>query len=142
MIMKVYDATGQVMGRISTVIAKELLEGEAVHIVNCEKACLSGSPEFTKKTYLHRRQRGDPHGGPFFPRTPQGIVRRTVRGMLPYKKDQGKAAFKRLRVWVGVPKELEKQKLNRIEGADVNKLKCKHMTVEELALWLGTNKRW
>ena len=66
--MKVYDATNQILGRMSTRIAKELLMGETVHLINCEKACISGDPEVTKKHYLERRQRGDPHHGPFYPR--------------------------------------------------------------------------
>ena len=140
--MKVYDATNQILGRMSTRIAKELLMGETVHLINCEKACISGDPEVTKKHYLERRQRGDPHHGPFYPRTPKEIVRRTIRGMLPYKKSQGRDAFKRLKVWVGIPDELKKQELIKLESSDVNKLKCKHITIENLSLWLGTRKRW
>jgi large subunit ribosomal protein L13 len=140
--MKVYDATNQVLGRLSTRVARELLMGETVHVVNCEKACISGNPEVTKEKYLKRRQRGDPHHGPFYPRNPKGLVRRTIRGMLPYKKPLGIVAFRRLKVWVGVPDELKKQELITLKELDVNKLKCKHITVEELSLWLGTEKRW
>jgi large subunit ribosomal protein L13 len=140
--MKVYDATEQILGRMSTQIAKDLLRGETVHVINCEKACISGDPVATKKKYLGRRQRGDPHHGPYYPRTPKGLVKRTIRGMLPYKKSQGRIAFKNLRVWVGVPKELEKAKPTSPKESDVNKLKCKHITIEELSLWLGAPKRW
>jgi len=140
--MKVYDATNQILGRMATRIAKDLLRGEEVAIVNCEKAVLSGDPKFKERFYLERRWRGDPHHGPFFPRTPQGIVRRAIRGMLPYKKERGKKAFKRLRVYVGVPEELKNKEFIRLEDADVSKLRCKHITVEELSLALGCKKRW
>jgi len=141
MIMKVYDATDQILGRLSTRVAKDLVKGEQVHVVNCEKARMSGNPVVTKKKYLERRQRGDPKHGPHYPRTPDGLVRRTVRGMLP-KLRRGQIALRRLKVHVGLPKELEKQQLIRLEDADVNRLKCKSISVEELSLWLGCPKRW
>jgi large subunit ribosomal protein L13 len=140
--MKVYDASGQILGRIATRIAKDLLKGENVYVVNCEKAVISGDPKVTQRHYLERRWRGDPHHGPFFPRTPQGIVRRTVRGMLPFHKPRGREAFKRLRVYVGVPDEVKGKEFVRIEEADVNKLRCKHITVGDLSLALGCKKRW
>lgn len=140
--MKVYDASGQILGRLSTRIAKDLLKGEIIHLVNCEKAVISGKPETTKKKYLERRQRGDPRRGPFYPKTPREIVRRTIRGMLPFKKTKGREAFRRLRVHVGIPDEFKDKEFVRAEEADVNKLRCKHISVEELSIWLGCKKRW
>ncbi len=140
--MKVYDASGQILGRIATRIAKDLLSGENVYVVNCEKAALSGDPKTTEKHYLERRQRGDPRHGPHYPRTPQGIVKRIIRGMLPFHKPKGREAFMRLRVYVGVPEEIKSKEFIRLEDAEVNKLKCKHITVGNLSLALGSKKRW
>ena len=140
--MKIYDASGQILGRLSTSIAKDLLKGENVSVTNCEKAVISGNPQVTKKQYLERIQRGDPYHGPFYPKTPKGIVRRTIRGMLPYKKPKGREAFRRLRVYVGIPDELKDKESIRIEEADVNKLRCKHISVGDLSVWLGCKKRW
>jgi large subunit ribosomal protein L13 len=140
--MKIYDASNQILGRIATSIAKDLLKGENVYVVNCEKAVISGTPKVTKEHYLHRLQRGDPHHGPFFPRTPQGIVKRTIRGMIPFSKIKGQEAFRRLRVYVGIPDDIKDKKFIRIEEADVNKLRCKHITVGDLSLALGHKKRW
>jgi large subunit ribosomal protein L13 len=140
--MKIYDASNQILGRIATSIAKDLLKGENVYVINCEKAVISGTPKVTKEHYLHRLQRGDPHHGPFFPRTPQGIVKRTIRGMIPFSKIKGQEAFRRLRVYVGVPDDIKDKKFIRIEEADVNKLRCKHITVGDLSLALGHKKRW
>ena len=140
--MKVYDLTGMILGRAATRIAKDLLKGEEVRVVNCEKAVISGNPEYTKKHYLERRWRGDPHHGPFFPRTPQGIVRRAIRGMLPFHKPRGREAFKKLRVYVSVPEDLKKAEFIQLKDADVNRLKCKYITVEDLSLALGSKKRW
>jgi len=142
LIMKVYDATDQILGRFATRIAKELVKGENVRIVNCEKAVISGNPKVTEKHYLERRQRGDPIHGPFYPRTPDGIVRRTIRGMLPSHKPMGREAFKRLRVYVGIPDELKKEKFIKIKEFDVNKLKCKSISVGNLSIALGHKKRW
>jgi len=140
--MKVYDASGQILGRIATRIAKDLLSGENISVVNCEQAAISGDPKETERHYLERRWRGDPHHGPFYPRTPKGIVRRTIRGMIPFHKPKGREAFRRLRVYVGIPDELKGKELIKIKDADVNRLKCKHITVGDLSLALGCKKRW
>jgi large subunit ribosomal protein L13 len=140
--MKVYNADNQILGRLSTCVAKDLLKGEQVHIVNCEKARISGNPEVTKNKYLHRRQRGDRDHGPFFPRTPHGIVRRTVKGMLPFKIRKGQKALRKLKVHTGIPKELSKQKFIQPENSNADRLTVKSISIEELSLWLGTKKRW
>jgi len=140
--MKIYDVSGQILGRILTKIAKDLLKGETVKVVNCEKAVISGNPKVTEKHYLERRKRGDVHHGPFYPRTPKGIVRRTIRGMLPFHSSRGRDAFRRLRVYVGIPDDLQNKEFIRIEKVDVNKLRCKHITVGDLSLALGCKKRW
>ena len=140
--MKVYDGKDQILGRLSTRVAKDLLKGEQVHVVNCEKIRISGNPVVTKKKYLEKRQRGDPRHGPHYPRTPNGLVRRAIRGMLPTRIQRGQKAFRRLKVHIGLPKELKKQELIQLQDADVNRLKCKSISVEELSLWLGAKKRW
>jgi large subunit ribosomal protein L13 len=140
--MKVYDATGQILGRMSGFIAKELLKGETINIINCEKAVISGRPKFTEGHYMHRRQRGDPIHGPFFPRTPDRIVRRTIRGMLPFRRTKGRKAFRRLKVYIGIPDELKNEKFISVKEFDVNKLKCKHITIGDLSVSLGHEKRW
>jgi large subunit ribosomal protein L13 len=140
--MKIYDAENQIVGRLATVIAKELLKGEKVVVVNAEKAVLSGDPKFKKEFYLQRIQRGGPKHGPFFPRQPDGIFRRAVRGMLPWHKPKGREAFKRLKVYIGVPEEFKNKKFEKVADADASKLKCKYITLGELSLEIGGKKRW
>jgi len=140
--MKIYDASNQVLGRIASNVAKDLMRGENVSLINCEKAVISGNPKVIEKHYLERRWRGDPHHGPFFPRTPKDIVRRAIRGMLPFYKPKGREAFRRLKVYVGVPDELNNKEYIRLEDADVNKLRCKHIVVGDLSKYLGSKKRW
>ena len=140
--MKVYDATNKIAGRLASIVAKELLKGEEVVIVNAEKAILSGNPKTKIREYLEKRWRGDPHKGPFYPRYPDKILRRMVRGMLPYKKPKGRKAFKRLKVFIGLPEEFKNKELINLKEADASKLRCKYITLGELAIQLGAEKRW
>jgi large subunit ribosomal protein L13 len=140
--MIVYDAKNQILGRLCSVIAKKLLEGEKVVVINCESAIISGNKEYTIKKYLERLHRGDPKKGPFFPKQPNGIFRRAVRGMLPWHKKKGREAYKRLKVFIGLPKEFENMKLTRVENAEQEKLKKDFITLGELSVRIGGKKVW
>ncbi|MEM5793994.1 MAG: 50S ribosomal protein L13 [Candidatus Aenigmatarchaeota archaeon] len=138
----IIDAENQILGRLASRIAKKLLEGEKIIVVNCEKAIISGNPKYTIKKYLEKIHRGDPKHGPFFPRTPDGIFRRTVRGMLPWDRAKGRKAFKNLKVFIGIPEELKDRKFEKFKEADASKLKCEFISLEELSIALGAKKRW
>jgi large subunit ribosomal protein L13 len=140
--MKIYDASNQILGRLASRIAKDLLNGEKVYVVNAEKAVLSGNPKKKKEFYLERIRRGDPIKGPFFPRYPDAIFRRTVRGMIPWHKPKGREAYKRLKVFIGVPEELKNKTMKKFKDADASKLKTKYITLGELSVILGAKKRW
>jgi len=142
--MKIYDASNQILGRFCSVVAKELLKGERVVVVNAEKAVVAGRPRYTLEKYAHKYERGDPIHGPFFPKQPDRILRRTVRGMLPWDRARGRAAYKRLHVHVGVPDELKGSENNfmKVEAADASKLKTKFITVGQIAMHIGAKKRW
>jgi large subunit ribosomal protein L13 len=140
--MKFYDAESQILGRMCSKIAKELLKGEKIVVVNAEKAVISGNPKAIIEEYKRKRERGDPKKGPFFPRYPDQIFRRTVRGMLPWHKPKGRKALKNLRVYIGIPTELKNKKFEKIKEADVSKLRTKYITLEKVSLALGAKKRW
>lgn len=140
--MIVYDAENQILGRLSSVIAKQLLKGEKIFVVNAEKAVLAGSPRFTKEKYMQKYKRGDTFKGPFFPKQPERIFRRTVRGMLPWDRTRGRNAFRNLKVFTGLPEEFNKNKLEKVEAANSSRLKCKYITLNELSISLGAKKRW
>jgi large subunit ribosomal protein L13 len=140
--MKFYDATDQILGRLSSVIAKDLLNGEKVMVVNCEKAVMSGNPRFTVSKYLERISRGDIKHGPFFPKTPDRIFRRAVRGMLPRKKAKGRDAFKNLKAFIGMPEEFKNKSFDKIKAKDANTLKTKYITLGEISAAIGAKKRW
>jgi large subunit ribosomal protein L13 len=129
----IVDAQGAILGRLATVIAKDLLKGETITVINTEKAIITGSPEAIIDRYYAKRERGDPNKGPFYPRYPDKLFKRVVRGMLPYKKDRGMKAFRRLKVVVGNPDELKGEIISKTES-DIT---CKFLTVKDLCRKLG-----
>ncbi|MHC1626644.1 MAG: 50S ribosomal protein L13 [Methanoculleaceae archaeon] len=134
----VIDAENLLLGRMASVVARRLLEGEEIAIVNAERAIVSGDRAMVLSRYDQKRKRGSREGGPHFPRRPDHIVKRTVRGMVPYKTARGREAFRRLRVYVGVPAELSGMSRERIEEADISRLNNpKYISVGAISTHLG-----
>lgn len=138
--MIVVDATGLVLGRLASVTAKSLLAGEEIRIVNAEKALITGGKDFIFSDYSHTRERGHKERGPYFPRRPEMILKRTVRGMLPYKMRRGRDAFSRLRIYVGIPRELKGMELQQPAGAKMrDESNNKYIELGTLSQRLGAN---
>ena len=131
----IIDASGAILGRLSTHTAKRLLKGEEIAVVNSEKAIISGKKSAIKDRYKQKREVGTYRKGPFYPRMPDMIVKRTIRGMIPYQTPHGRTAFKRLKCYIGVPKELEGKKFENIKSAE--KQPVDFVTIEELSKSLG-----
>ncbi len=138
--MIVVDATGLVLGRLASVAAKNLLSGEEVKIVNAEKAIITGRKDYVFDDYGQTRARGHKERGPYFPRRPEMILKRTVRGMLPYKMRRGRDAFSRLRVYVGVPREFKGMQFEQPEGAKMREASNnRYIELGTLSKRLGAN---
>jgi len=135
----IVDAEGLILGRMASIIAKKLLNGEEIIIVNAEKAVLSGKRKSKIREAKEFLEVGYPRKGPFHYRRPDRIVRRTIRGMLPYKQPKGKLAYKRLKVFIGTPEDFKKQKIETLPRAQAEKLKCHYFTIEEFAKEMGWN---
>lgn len=136
-VVTVIDATGLVLGRMATHVAKRAIQGEHVHIVNAEKAIIVGSSKRAiQEHYLFKRQVGTIRKGPFFPREPHLLVKRTCRGMINYNSSAGRAAYKRIKAHLGVPKELVGQKAVDLPAAK-REAPRNFLTVAELSSWLG-----
>lgn len=136
--MKIINAENGISGRIATVAAKTALLGEDVAILNCEKAVITGKKEDVVSKFKRKREMGTPKKGPFFPRRPDMIMKRIVRGMVPYKQDKGRIALKKIKCYTGVPKNFENQESKKIEQADVKKmLNLKYMSLGEISKILG-----
>ena len=110
------------LGRLASITSKNLLEGEEVVILNAEKIMLTGNKEWAYAKYKQRVDRAsisNPRDlGPKYPRRPDDIFRRTVRGMLPFKKSKGKTAYKGLKAFVGVPAEYADAELDTVPEAE------------------------
>jgi large subunit ribosomal protein L13 len=133
----VLDATGLVLGRMSGVVSKRLLQGERIMIVNAEKAIISGKRVSRVAEARLFLEAGHPGHGPYHPRRPDQIIRRTIRGMLPWRKPKGREAYKRLRVFMGVPDEIKDRPVETIPQANAKKLRCPYFTVGEFAKEIG-----
>jgi len=135
--VSIIDAEGAILGRMCTNVAKRLLGGEQIAIVNSEKAIITGKKSAIKKRYKQKRDVGTYRKGPFFPRMPDRLVKRSVRGMIPYQTPHGRTSYKKLKCYIGVPKEFEGQPFEKID--DAKKQPVEYMTVEELSKLLGAN---
>jgi large subunit ribosomal protein L13 len=133
----IIDAKGLILGRMASVIAKRLLQGETITVLNAEKAAISGKRLTIVKDAKTFLEVGHPRKGPFHYRRPDRIVRKTVRGMLPRRKPKGKQAYKRLKVYLGTPSEFNEKEIQTIVDASAEKLKSPYITVGELAKEIG-----
>ncbi len=136
----IVDADGLILGRMCSIIAKRLLKGESISVVNAEKAVLSGRRKSRVKEAHVFLEVGKPVTGPFHYRRPDRLFRRTVRGMLPFKQPKGKQAYKRLRVFMGVPDELADKKAETLADAKAAKLRCPWFSLGDLAREIGWNQ--
>ncbi len=118
----IIDASDLILGRIASFAAKKAMLGENIIIVNSENAVVTGKKESVLARYKQRKELGSrPTKGPFMPKMPDRFVRRAVRGMLPYKKEKGREAYKRVMCHIGVPAEFSGKKHETVPGASISK---------------------
>jgi len=137
--VSVINADGLILGRMASIIAKRLLSNEKIIVVNAEKAVLSGKRKSKVKEAKKFLEVGHPKMGPFHYRRPDRIIRKTVRGMLPYKQPKGKHAYKRLAVFIGTPNELKNEEMETLKDAQAKKLTCPYFTLGEFTKEIGWN---
>jgi len=112
--MIVIDAENAIVGRLATRVVKMLLNGETVTIINAEKAIISGDKDYIINKYITRRNlqtKQNPEKSPKWPKVPNLLLRRIIRGMLPRKKEKGRKAFKRLKVYISNPLNVKGEKI-------------------------------
>jgi len=126
----VYDGSDAIFGRLASVVAKDLLKGNSVDIINCEKIIISGDKRLLAKKILAKREMGSGGSikGPKYPRVSDRLVKRMIRGMLPRDRMKGQDAYRRLKCYIGVE--------NINEGVEVIKLDhkkpMKFATIKEI----------
>ncbi|MFW9798808.1 MAG: 50S ribosomal protein L13 [Candidatus Thorarchaeota archaeon] len=138
--VKVYDAEDMVIGRLASKVAKAALLGDTVAVVNAEKAIITGDRRTVIEAYKEKfniRTSYNPRKGPFHNRRPDKMVRRMIRGMLPWPTPRGKMAYKRVKVYIGVPENLIDSERIVLEGSRYKSLTRKHITIEDLSDELG-----
>jgi len=136
----VIDATGHIMGRLASVVAKLLLNGKKVHVVNVENCYISGNRRSVIdewKAFFNVKSRIHPRHTPKHHKRPDRIFTRVVRGMLPRNKPRGRQALKRLRTYHGIPEQLRGKKLLKVEDALARRPRPFYLTLGELAKELG-----
>lgn len=129
----VVDATNEVLGRLSSKVAKILRGknkpdftphvdcGDNIIIINADKIRLTGS-KFTDKQYI--RHTGYPGGQRFespesiMAKKPERIIEMAVKGMLP-KSRLGKAIAKNMFVYVGSEHPHEAQQPKELNLNDI-----------------------
>lgn len=124
------DADNQIVGRLASCVAKTLLKGDAVFVVNAEKAVISGRPRATIELYRTKTERGDAYHGPFYPTQPDRFIKRIIRTMLP-RNPRGRTALRKLTVYLSKPAELENKQFTKFKAAE-NKLSGKFITIGEI----------
>jgi large subunit ribosomal protein L13 len=137
------DATNQIAGRLSSKVAKLLISGRRVVVVNSEKSLLSGSRTSVVRQWQERLEIAshvNPIYGPIHPRRPDNILRRMIRGMVPRKKTKGVLAMKRLRVYVGLPEGVDVAKLTQFKETTAPRPVPAYVTMNELSKTLGWNE--
>tara|TARA_Y100000310_G_scaffold117763_1_gene116494 strand:+ start:2042 stop:2461 length:420 start_codon:yes stop_codon:yes gene_type:complete len=99
----IFDGKGIILGRLGTQVAKELLKGNEVIVINSREVIVSGRKEIVVKRILQKQQmgRGGSMKGPKYPKVADRLLKRMIRGMLPWDRAKGKEAYKRLRCFVG-----------------------------------------
>jgi large subunit ribosomal protein L13 len=135
----VVDARDCIVGRVASEVAQRALDGETVAVVNAERAVITGSEDDIMSVYRKRRELGS-DSGPYYPKRPDGIFKRAIRGMVPYKTDAGREAFENVRVYVGNPYDedgeiLEETSLDRLST-------IKFLSLGEVSENLGANVTW
>ena len=134
----VVDSRDCIVGRVASNVAQRALDGERVAVVNAQSAVITGNEEATMDVFRKRVEVGA-ESGPYYPKRPDGIFKRSIRGMLPYKSTDGREAFENVRVYVDNPFEEGEV----LEGTSLDRLSnIKFTTLGDIAEQLGANVTW
>ena len=109
----IIDGRGHLLGRLASLVAKQLLRGQRVVVVRCEAINISGSlfrnklkyHEFLNKSCNTNPKRHFKHYS-----SPSRMFWRSCRGMLPHKEIRGGDALTKLKVFEGIPYPYDQKK--------------------------------
>jgi large subunit ribosomal protein L13 len=134
----VVDARDCILGRVASQVAERALEGERIAVVNAEGAVITGRKEQLEQKYLDRREQTSDQG-PSYPKRPDRIFKRSIRGMLPYRRPRGREALENVRVYVGNPYD----EGERLDGTSLDRLSTiRFVSLGDISESLGANVTW
>lgn len=133
----IIDGKELILGRLAAYVAKKALLGEEIHVVNSDQVVVTGKPDEVLAKFKQKRNRGAPLIGPYYPRTSDRIVKRAIRGMLPYKKTRGRTALSNVKCYVGIPEGLRNEKMESPATLNVSKTHAKYITIKQISKQLG-----
>ena len=134
----VVDAQDCILGRVASQVAERALDGDRLAVVNAERPAITGREEQLKQKYLDRRANGSDRG-PYYPKRPDRIFKRSIRGMLPYKRPHGREALENVRVYVGNPYD----EAERLDDTSLDRLSnIRFVSLGEISESLGANITW
>lgn len=135
----VVDARDCILGRVASQVAEAALDGKRVAVINAESAVITGNEDDVMDVYRKRTEVGSDRG-PYYPKRPDGLMKRAIRGMVPYKTTRGREAFENVRVYVGNPHDRDAEVL---EGTSLDRLShIKFVQLGEVSENLGANVTW
>ncbi len=142
--MRVINAENMVLGRLASIVAKELInnvktyKNEEFAVVNVEKAVIVGHKDDILNKYRKLSEDiGSDRKGPYIIRKPDRLFKRTVRGMIPYQRPSGRMALKKMKAYVGVPKEFRDAEKENFKEAEYGGHR-RHMELGTLCGYLKT----
>lgn len=126
----VIDGTHATLGRLSSYAAKQALLGNKIVIVNANEVVLIGPKNNLVDHYKTKVSRGGTSlKGSKMQRSPERILKRTIRGMLSHKQGRGSQALDNIMCYNETPAEYKEVK-KIIAGKEKT---GKFMTLRELA---------
>lgn len=133
----IIDAKDAILGRLSSFVAKQVLLGNNVDVINCEEAVVSGKKANVFANYIRRIDRKAPGKGPYLFRRPDMFVKRAIRGMLPFRIARGKSAFKKIKCHVGMPENLKSGKIIRLDATSEKIILTDYFKVKDICKAIG-----
>jgi large subunit ribosomal protein L13 len=137
--MKVIDAENKIAGRLATNLAQKLKDGEEIKVVNAEKAVISGTKEEVLADYKQKYERGSRDFGPHYPKSPERILKRITKRMLP-DNGKGREMLSNLKMYIGHPEEIgEAEDPGTKEGDELRNKK--YVKLVEISKHIGWEPR-
>ncbi len=135
----VIDTRDCIVGRVASEVASRALSGDHIAVINAEQAVITGSEDDIMDVYRTRDSVGSDKG-PHYPKQPDRLLKRAIRGMLPYKEQRGRDALENVRVYIGNPFEEDGEILDDASLDRVSTIKF--LTLGEISENLGANVTW